>query len=655
MSWVLSPKTIRAIRPLERRDTFAWLTSKVRDPRGRAFNQFDYPWTRGVCEAWDDPAVRIVALQFAARLGKTFLACGLMMSAEEHDPANGMVGAPTEQMLKDLIRDKYYPMLDRCPDTWGLIPDQSDRNQLRIDLTTARIYGAWAKSPTTRADKDTRYKHGGEIDKWSTESSREADPLDLFMERGIEIPDGKTVLESTPTLKGLSRIERYLHAGWNCRWEVPCPNCGDRIELIFGDGVTGGVKFDKLPDGMPDVAIASRTARYLCQLCLTEWGDDKRRWAIQRGVWVPDGMTADHDGNLSGDMKGDPTIASFQLGRIYAPTFNFGKIAAQIAQCLIDPEKWQNTRNSWAGYTHERRTAIREWHEVGQRLCGEYEMGVVPGGGIFLTIGIDVQGDAWVWVVVAWGRQGVGWIVDYGIAYSAREVETVWRHRYGHQDGGAPMTCRMGLMDSGQGIRQDEVYGFCKQLNRESGPWLWPSKGSTGALAGGKPYTQQTFDAMTQSDKRRKVSRRFRGLKGFFHVLVSTPWHQAWLHRALHWLKPGDARSITLPIEAAEDEDFLRQLVNEQPEDSKKATGHERSVWVVVDETVPLDFRDALRYARCAAEVFTRGAWLRLPATRRALAQPAEPEKEKAERPAPRTPKQRGFIRRSGSSFIRNR
>jgi hypothetical protein len=75
-------------------------------------------------------------------------------------------------------------------------------------------------------------------------------------------------------------------------------------------------------------------------------------------------------------------------------------------------------------------------------------------------------------------------------------------------------------------------------------------------------------------------------------------------------------------------------LVNEKPEDSTDTTGHAITKWVVVDETCPWDFRDALRYARCAAEIFTRGAWQRVSKMRTIPAQKPEAQPEK---PPPQT------------------
>lgn len=611
MTWILKTTTVRTLRPVSKRNTFRWIVDHIRTPDGKPFNPYDFPWTEGICQAWDNENVRQVTLQFAARLGKTLLSNSLLISALEHDPAIGMIGLPTETLLREMIRDKYYRMLDRCKKTRDLVPSDDCRTQLRIDLSNAIVYGAWAGSPTSLADKAPKYKHAGEVDKWTKQKSDEADPLDLFLERGIEIPDRKTLIESTPSIEGASRIERQLLTGWNCRFLVPCPKCHEYIELISGDE-NAGVVFEKPKEGKLDERLAKKTARYRCQKCFKEWGDESRREVVQAGLWVPEGQVVNKKGKITGTMTGAYENASFQLSRIYAPTFTFGDIAAEIAKAINDPGRWHNFNNSWMGRTYRRRRATKEWFEVGERLALEYEKGTIPNGGVFLTCGIDVQASHYVYVVCAWGQDAVGYVVDYGVSINESELLNILRGKFPHSDGGSPLPIPLTLIDAGEGSRQDEIIDFCRRVNNPKGPWVWPSKGSSGAINGGRAYRDSDLEDL--STRRTKTKRK--GGAGFKHVMVSTPFFQSWVQAALHYRIPGTPKSIALPMQAKTDEDLLKQLVNEKPEDSTDTTGHSVTRWVVVDESCPWDFRDALRYARCAAEIFTRGAWQRVPKLR---------------------------------------
>lgn len=613
----VSQSTADLLRPVPARNSFEFVTKSLRTPPGKPFNAHDYPWVKGICDAYDMDSVRQVSLQMAARLGKSMTAQALMVAGVVHDPDVGMVAMSTKKLLEETVEDKYYPILENTNVTRNLIPPTHHRNKHEVSIGSVKLYGAWSGSSTTLADKPPKYKHAGEVDKWEVAASREADSLKLFMERGIEIPDRKSIIESTPDLTQTSRIERALLSGWNCRFMLPCPLCKNRIQLIPGDGKedgAGGVKFDLL-DGKPNVYHAYKTARYLCQECGGEWGDQWRRAAILQGVWVPEGCHVTPGGKVTGEMSGDPENASFQLSRLYAPTFKFGDIARQICKCIIDPDEWQTTRNSWFGVTHSYRASSLTWNETAERLSTiEYKIGQVPASGIFLTVGIDVQADHFVFVVCAWGKHGVGWIVDYGTSWTVEDIRKLLMTQYEHLDGGPRIRQSLSLMDSGEGERQDEIIDICRTLNAEKGPWLWPCKGSKSNLPSGKSYKKQTFEEM--GDRRKKHSRHH-GLTGFFHVTINTPWTQTWAHKALFYRKPGEPKSISIPTDAVTDEDFILQLINERREGVDTTTGHGTSRWVVVDETTPWDFRDALRYSRAAAELFTRSAWIRLPVHRR--------------------------------------
>src|SRR5690349_7787600 len=60
-------------RPRPRVKTWEWVCENVRDNDGRPFNPDAYPWARGVCEAFDCDHVRTIVLQWATRIGKTFV------------------------------------------------------------------------------------------------------------------------------------------------------------------------------------------------------------------------------------------------------------------------------------------------------------------------------------------------------------------------------------------------------------------------------------------------------------------------------------------------------------------------------------------------------------------------------------------------------
>ncbi|CAI3958882.1 phage terminase large subunit family protein, partial [Commensalibacter papalotli (ex Botero et al. 2024)] len=72
----------------------------------------------------------------------------------------------------------------------------------------------------------------------------------------------KIVSGSTPTIKGLSRIEKLYQEGDQRRFYVPCPHCGGYQVLEWGGkDVTHGIKWDKDEQGQ----ALPETVHYVCK------------------------------------------------------------------------------------------------------------------------------------------------------------------------------------------------------------------------------------------------------------------------------------------------------------------------------------------------------------------------------------------------------
>ena len=93
-----------------------------------------------------------------------------------------------------------------------------------------------------------------EVDAYPPSADDEGDPVALAEARTRTFSwRRKVFLASTPTIKGLSRIEREYEASDQRRFFVPCPHCGARQYLKFER-----LRWDK---GKPE------TAAYHCEGC----------------------------------------------------------------------------------------------------------------------------------------------------------------------------------------------------------------------------------------------------------------------------------------------------------------------------------------------------------------------------------------------------
>ena len=648
----LSQSTTDLLLPREKVDSWKWICENVHTKKGQPFNYIDYPWVEGICNAWDDPAVRELYMMAGSRLGKTETFLALMMCAQRHDPDVGMFGTPTEQFLIETIADRFYPMMDKAHAMRDILPPPHRRNSKTVRTKTFIIHGAWAGSPTTLGDKDPRYLHGFEVDKWTKNASEEADPFELFSERGAEIPDRKFAGESTPTIEGLSRIKKRVKTGTNRLYNVPCPLCEFHQQLVrntTGDARDGGLWWDRQKDGTTTPAIADRTARYICVECGGEWSEEQRKPPIRRGVWVPYGQMADAQGRLSGDVINAGPVESFSLSRLYGPTFTFGDYARAFARTIGNPEQGQSFANNWDGDTWVRLKVEMTWEQAANKLCvGEWGMGEVPEPVNFLTTTVDVQIDHFVLTTIGWDRLQRGFMVAVDTVPSWSDVKNRCRESFPHMDGGPSLPSFVSLVDSRDGNRKDEILDFCESVNNESGPFVWPSMGARPGTMNLQPFRKMRID----QDKNIGSKVEADVIEGMHLVMINTTFTQEWLDNAIARRKPFDPMSIIFPKCMIDDQDFFEQLLNETYDP-------EKGTWVRDDKTtIPVDFRDCVRYGRAAAEVHCNGKWSRVRAVRPGSQVTREQRKKQQERKANEGKRGvGGFVRKSSTEggFLRKR
>ena len=99
-----------------------------------------------------------------------------------------------------------------------------------------------------------RYLFLDEVDAYPASADEEGDPVALAEARTLTFAHRRKVfLGSTPTIQGLSRIEREYEASDQRRFFVPCPHCGAMQWLRFER-----LRWEK---GRPE------TAAYVCEGC----------------------------------------------------------------------------------------------------------------------------------------------------------------------------------------------------------------------------------------------------------------------------------------------------------------------------------------------------------------------------------------------------
>lgn len=576
------PPKVRSLEWLEANVTMAAGT----ETGGMPFSSAAFPHVDGPLDAFDDPSVRIIVLQWGTRLGKTTTCLSLMSKQAGTNPRNMMFAGSTKDASGRVVASRLYPMLESTAGVREQLLPESRRSKLDVRLRACRIFVGWSGSETSLADVGAFFGVANEIDKWDQEASSEADSLALFLNRFKGFTNHKIILESTPTIKGKSRIEHWLNRANRHRRYVPCPHCGEYQILRKGDeGRPGGIKWDRDSTGQSDPDIAFRTAYYECEKCQGRIENHHRIPMLRRGVWCPDGCTVDKDGTVQGmaTKAGSDIVGFGPLPSWYALTETWGSFARAWIRAQRRPRDLQDVVNSYMAETWEPRKSKSTPELLGDRIGGTTRKGIVPTGGRFLTVTVDRQaadGGFCVWIVLAHGEDDRAWEVDHGLSESLEQVwATVIRATYQHEDGGQPLTPVAAGIDSGWNTK--DTYDFCAKH-----PGVLPLKGASTDLGA------NGFKIVTLQDGNHSAS-------GQLLMHVGTDFWETDLQTRLDDRLRGEPGSLTLALESATDLEFLAQLCNGTLKDSVDNRGNAKLLWMKKDDNLPNDFRDATRYGLC--------------------------------------------------------
>lgn len=610
--------------------TLPWAVENIVTDLGRPYDQSTYPHMSapgGPMDAFDDPTVRTISLQWGVRLGKTFFGQVACCKTAGTKPAPMMLVSPQEKLSREQV-GRTYEMLRKSPTIRKLLA-LSERLQKQdlIQFTGCKMYVGWARSASTLADKKIVVGHGTEIDKWEhSEKSTEGDPWDLFMDRfNDDFIIRKVIGEGTPTIKGRSRIERLRLVGWNCSYHVPCPHCKRYQVIEMGDETSRhGIKWDPSPDGRRDPELARRTARYVCRHCHGSISSEARPWMMRRGVWCPEGCTVIDETALAVSegrqpyewrgwksaawVKGTPARdgedSSYHLATLCALQIpEWGDFAKKFLRSLSKKGSLRTFVNQWLAQTWEDTERKTTWEQLGAKIISDTPRYCLPDGFVLLTAGCDKQETHYVYAIDAWNARGCSHTVDYGDAQSLEELqELVLNRRFRTADGGSTRV-RLALIDSG--YRPADVYRFCRRVKR-----FLPAKGSSTNLG--------TFVLKKKLGKKTSAP-------GQVIAFIDTQSTQDWIDKQLHTLRRGDDGSCTVFADGlTEHQDFLEQLLNDAPAATLDSSNNVRERWVRIDEHTPNDRRDARRYAFAAMQLLTRGAPIRSGTPRPRLPAPGE-------------------------------
>lgn len=505
-------------------------------------------------------------------------------------PGPIMAVSPTVEMAKRNSRQRIEPLIEDCPALKGLVCSPRSRDKgntmLSKDFMGGVLVMTGANSAVGLRSMPARYLFMDEVDGYPQDLDGEGDPILLAERRTATFNKRKKIfLVSTPTIKGLSNIEREFGLSDQRYYMVPCPFCGDYQRLEWAN-------IRKTEDG---------NVQYECVHCQKLIGEHYKTQMLENGRWE---ATSTSDG----------VTAGFHLSSLYSPVgwLSWAECVDIYEKAQKNPTLMQGFQNTILGETYEQESEAPEWQRL-YETRETYPIGTVPMDGLFLTAGVDIQKDRIECEVVAWGRQKQSWSVEYFVLPGDTAKPEVWRELqnvlfkdYPHASG-ITMPIRVMCVDSG--FATQDVYSFVRQFNQA----VW---GGAGARANA-PRTvvaikgQSRDTAMILSTS--KADTKKKGLKVWN---VSGPVIKAELYRWLKMERIGDnATDFGRCHFPQYGEEYFKQLTAER-QVVKISNGYPKPVWEK-DPTRRNEALDCRVYARAGAAIygldrFSEKAWQEL-------------------------------------------
>lgn len=416
------------------------------------------PYLVGIMDTFNDPYVQEINFVKPTQVGGTEALLNMLGYIVMNDPSPVMIVYPTDDLAKDISKDRLQPSLMKTPEIQERFFKNSSK-ELNLKFRGMQIYLNGSNSPSKLASKPIKYLFFDEIDKMEGASKKEASPYDLAKERTKTFPYNKKIYTcSTPTLQTNYVWQIHEDADEQRNYFVPCPHCGEYIILRWAQ-----IKFPEKEEGL-STQDRAKDAVYVCQECGCEITDTEKIGMLRRGEW----RTVAKKGNGRGRK------VSFWLNALYSRFLTWADIAQAFLDSKDDPEKLQNFVNSWLAEPWED-TKLKTSAELVMERQTKLPEFVVPNWAKLLTAGVDVQENCLYWTIRAWGDHITSQNVAHGQAYNLRDIERIMNLEY-KTEAGETRIVNLAFIDSGYDT--DNVYDFCAN----NSDWALPVKGSSNPM-----------------------------------------------------------------------------------------------------------------------------------------------------------------------------
>lgn len=403
----------------------------------------------------------------SAQVGATEAGINWIGHVIEVAPGPFLAVQANETTAKRFSRQRIDPMIEASPSIRDIVAPAKSRDsgntQLEKSFPGGHLIITGGNSAAGLRSMPMRYVHLDEVDAYKDDLDDEGDPVTLAEARTNTFGRRKKIfISSTPTVKGASRVESEFDLTDQRRYFVPCPHCLGVQHLRFER-----LRWEK---GQP------RSVRYVCEHCEEPIRERFKTWMmdpVNGAHWAP---TADPEAVAKAR---EACVIGFHINGLYSPIgwLSWEAIARMFESAKGKDAQLKAFKNTVLGETWEEKGEAPDWQKLYERR-EPWMAGIVPPGGLVLTMGVDVQRgsggqgrlEADVW---AWGRNGESWLIDHFTLDGDVTKDDVWDaltalcgQTFDHAATGIPMSIARVGIDTGDGTTVDEVYRWVRRMGR---------------------------------------------------------------------------------------------------------------------------------------------------------------------------------------------
>lgn len=499
------------------------------------------------------------------QLGWTELANNVILCYMDVYPCPIQMVLPTEKLASKHSKAKLSPSISAIPhlnrkvksakskdDSGGTFEKEFDGGMLSI---------GWSFSAASFASFSARVEVLDDIDRFPMDVDGEGNPIDLGKKRTDAFSNRKIYINSTPTKKGESHIEKEHEDSDQREYHMPCPHCGEMITFKWDEENNLFIfEYDK------ETFQLLSDVTYTCEYCRGSIEEHQKTWmmAEENGAkWIPMNPGHPHRG--------------YKLSSFYSP-IGWVSWVAIVREYLIakkvkeagDSSKMQVFYNTRLAEAYKEEIAATASSDI-LLLKSTIEQGVIPPKTAAVVMAVDVQKDHFWYEVKALCYGNDTHLVRHGRAETWGELDTIIHTPYCDASGNVYMI-RVCAVDSG--YNTDEVYEFCA-MNSDV---CIPTKGSSKKMT--SPYNVSAVEKDVNGKSIATGLKRYLLDTNYFKDILANK-----MNRSIEAVKNGEIKNNVITLHAEADESYAKQYTSEyKHEQQDPRTGIIASEWRKVSE-----------------------------------------------------------------------